>query len=254
MTWPFVRNLHVYDVLESTSDLARQWVEAGTHALPLAIWAASQTRGRGRGDHRWWSDEGSLTFTIALDPAGHGLNARHEPRLALTMAVAVIDAIAPLRLSPPAGIRWPNDIETGGRKLGGILPERIETPWGHRLLIGVGLNVESRLDRAPAEVGRMAASLGALRHEPALPGEKERLLRSSLARFAIHLERLAADDPALAARWAALDSLRDRVVRVDLGPRIITGRCQGIDEDGALCLAAQNELVRLFGGQVLRDS
>jgi len=130
MTAPFVRTLIHREVVASTSDLARELVEAGEVELPLAVRATRQTRGRGRGTHRWWSDSGSLTFTIALDPAPHGLRDEHAPRIALATAVAVVDAIAHLRLSETPGIRWPNDIEAGGRKLGGILPERVETRTG----------------------------------------------------------------------------------------------------------------------------
>jgi BirA family biotin operon repressor/biotin-[acetyl-CoA-carboxylase] ligase len=217
------------------------------------VWAARQTRGRGRGSHRWWSDAGSLTFTIALDPAAHGLRPEHEPRLALATAVAVIDAIEPIGLSAAPGIRWPNDIEAGGRKLGGILPERLDTPDGPRLLIGIGLNVATRLDDAPPEVRRMAASLADFRPGPSPPGEVERLLHSILGGFAGVLDRLACDDPDLARRWAALDTLHGRPVRVDLGPRLVAGVGRGIDPEGALCVAAPEGLVRLVGGVVLRD-
>jgi BirA family transcriptional regulator, biotin operon repressor / biotin---[acetyl-CoA-carboxylase] ligase len=254
MNWPFVRTLIHREVVASTSDLARQLVVAGETPTPLAVWATRQTRGRGRGTNQWWSDAGSLTFTIALDPAAHALRIEHESRLALATAVAVIDAIAPLGLAEAPGIRWPNDIEVGGRKLGGILPERLETPQGPRLLIGIGLNVSSRLADAPPEVLGMAASLADHRRDPTPTGEVERLLRVILGRFAGVLDRLAHDNRDLAARWAELDTLRDRPVRVDLGPRIVSGMGRGIDPEGALCLATEAGMIRLFGGQVLRDS
>jgi BirA family biotin operon repressor/biotin-[acetyl-CoA-carboxylase] ligase len=253
MSWPFVRKLIHHEVLESTSDLARRLIDEGEAGLPFAVRATRQTRGRGRGTHRWWSDSGSLTFTIALDPVAHGLRIDHEPRLALATAVAIIDAIAPLGLDVVPGIRWPNDVEAAGRKLGGILPERRETSQGPRLLIGIGLNVASRLADAPLEVRQMAATLSDLQSEPPTTIDVERLLRAILVGFADVLDRLVRDDPALAARWAALDVLDGRPVRVDLGPRIVSGMGRGIDPEGALCLAAEEGVIRLFGGQVLRD-
>lgn len=252
MSWPFVRKMIHRDRLGSTSDLARRLIDEGEADLPLSVWATRQTHGRGRGMHRWWSDPGSLTFTIALDPRAHGLRVEHEPRLALATAVAIIDAIVPPGLDETPGIRWPNDIEAGGRKLGGILPERLETPAGPRLLIGIGLNVATRMADAPPEVGRMAASLADLRPEPSPAGEVERILRAILGGFAGVLDRLAHDDPGLPARWAALDTLYGREVRVDLGSRIVDGLGRGIDGEGALCLAAEEGVIRLFGGRVLR--
>src|SRR3954454_9162297 len=80
----------------STNDDARRLVSAGHARLPLLVTADSQTAGRGRGANAWWSDEGSLTFTLAIDPVDHGLTADHEPRLALAAAVAVVEAMTPL--------------------------------------------------------------------------------------------------------------------------------------------------------------
>ena len=249
---PFVWTVLKRDVAESTSDLARLLSRASFVSLPLVVWANRQTRGRGRGTNLWWSDAGSLTFTIALDPAAHGLRPEHEPRLALATAVAIIDAIGPAGLTEPLGIRWPNDIEAGGRKLGGILPERVEGPRGPRILIGIGLNVATKLDNAPPEVRRMATSLRVLRAIAKPRAEVDRLFYAILDRFPAVLQQLAHDDPVLAARWEALDTLRDQAVRVDLGPRIVAGVGRGINAEGALCLATEEGLIDLFGGRVLR--
>src|SRR4051812_18140942 len=91
----FIRTWVERDELESTSDLARELLASGA-ALPMAVRARRQTRGRGRGTNAWWSDEGSLTVTVALDPAAHGLSLSHEPRLALAGAVALVDVLEPL--------------------------------------------------------------------------------------------------------------------------------------------------------------
>lgn len=256
MGWPFVRTLVHHETLASTSDRARALAARGTISLPLAVRADRQTHGRGRGVHAWWSDAGSLTFTLVLDPAAHGLRPVHEPRLALASAVAVIDAVAREFLSPSAakalGIRWPNDVEAAGRKLGGILPERVVTPLGPRLLIGIGLNVRTRLADAPADVRRLAVAVAELRRDPMPSAALDRAFRAILEQFQSVSERLAGGDPTLAERWDQLDLLRDRRVRVDLGPRIVTGLGRGIDPEGALRLATESETVRLFGGQVLR--
>ncbi|HMB04810.1 MAG TPA: biotin--[acetyl-CoA-carboxylase] ligase, partial [Isosphaeraceae bacterium] len=148
--------------------------------------------------------------------------------------------------------RWPNDVEAAGRKLGGILPERVVTPLGPRLLIGIGLNVRTRLADAPADVRRLAVAVAELRRDPMPSDALDRAFRAILEQFQSVSERLAGGDPTLAERWDQLDLLRDRRVRVDLGPRIVTGLGRGIDPEGALRLATESETVRLFGGQVLR--
>src|SRR4029078_10548136 len=90
---PFARTVLHRRVVDSTNGLARSLLLQGLDELPFLIWADRQTLGRGRGDHRWWADQSSLSFTVALDAAAHGLRVDQEPRLALMAAVAVIEAI-----------------------------------------------------------------------------------------------------------------------------------------------------------------
>lgn len=237
----------------STSDLARSLVEAGEAALPLLVRADRQTAGRGRGMNPWWSDAGSLTFTLAIDPAAHDLRPEHHPRVALAAAVAIVEAVE--RVAAPAtplGIRWPNDVEANDRKLGGILPEPVETSRGTRLLIGVGLNVATRLCDAPPEVRRLATSLDDLR-PPGSPrlGPAD-LIEPILTSLAIALAALGRDDPSLADRWSRLDTLHGRPIRVDLGPEVLDGRGGGLNADGSLNLLLADRTLRLLGGRVLR--
>jgi BirA family biotin operon repressor/biotin-[acetyl-CoA-carboxylase] ligase len=246
---PFISTWIKRDVVDSTNNLAINLLAAGDVACPLLVTATTQTRGRGRARRSWWSDSGSLTFTVAIDPAAHGLQAEHEPRVALAVAVAVIDAVASWLPPEGAGIRWPNDVEIGKRKLGGILPERVETPRGARLAIGIGLNVLTRFEGAPAEVRELAASLAEF---SASPLELEPILRLILAELGPALRLLAHDDPGLADRWNRLDSLRDRTVRLDVGTRIIRGIARGIDPTGALLVESDGVVVPHHGGQVLR--
>ena len=233
--------------------LPPRWSARGVVELPLLVWAHRQTRGRGRGDHDWWSDAGSLTFTMAIDPAAHGLEQMALPRVALATAVAVIDALGDLGFGELGlGIRWPNDLECGGKKLGGILPEVVDLPDGDSLLIGVGLNVQTNLAEAPAEVRAMATSLEAVSSGAIANELRPRLLAGILRRFELILGRLALADAALEARWNELDVLRDRLVRVDVGSHVVEGRGCGIDGLGALCLDDGRAMVRIFGGTVLR--
>ena len=249
----FVKQLLTFDKVESTSDLAAELIQKGDVELPLAVWAKNQTRGRGRADHIWWSDSGSLTFTLGIDPSAHRLTAASEPKLALATAVAIIDALIELGVAKTTlGIRWPNDIEADGRKLGGVLPERLDTDWGHRILIGIGLNIVSDLKEAPDQIRQMATNLRMIgqpiSHEWSLGEIFEEILRH----FESVLGRLVDNDPTLAERWNELDLLRDRWVRVQQGSRIISGRGCGIFPDGSFCLHIGVEELQIFGGQILR--
>ena len=251
--WPFVQTMLEHDVVDSTNDVAARIVRAGAPALPVAVWAHRQTRGRGRGGHEWWSDAGSLTFTVALDPAAHALAPLFEPRVALATAVAVIDALWESGFGEAGlGIRWPNDLEFGGRKLGGILPELVELEGGRRLLVGVGLNVRTNLEEAPREIQEMATSLEAQAGRAIENEMVPRLLWAILRHFESTLEQLAMGDPQLADRWNQLDLLRGCEVRVDVGTHEVCGRALGIDALGALCVDEGGTTIQVFGGTVVR--
>jgi BirA family transcriptional regulator, biotin operon repressor / biotin---[acetyl-CoA-carboxylase] ligase len=254
-SWPFAQTMIERDVVESTSDLAAELVASPRTQLPLVVWAHRQTRGRGRGSHNWWSDTGSLTFTLAIDPAAHGLPPLDEPLLALSTAVAMVDGIRELGFGGlPLGIRWPNDIECGGKKLGGILPEVVQVAGGRRLLIGAGLNLQTNLTDAPVEIRAMATSLADLAPLAIAGARPRRLLSAILERFGVVLRMLVARDTELAGRWNELDVLRGRTVRVDVGTHVVEGRGGGIDSDGALRVDQGGTTIRLYGGTVLRSS
>jgi BirA family biotin operon repressor/biotin-[acetyl-CoA-carboxylase] ligase len=255
--FPFARTVSHRWQVDSTNALARSLLIQNCGELPLLVWAETQTLGKGQRNSQWWSDEGSLTFTVAVDPLAHRLRMDQEPRLSLAMAVAVIKAIDALNwVNPGIGIRWPNDIEASDRKLGGILPELLETNQGHRVLIGVGLNVLTCLDRAPEEIRSMATTLASFQAAPLEPDSLRRLLEGIMRQFDQEVQKLAVDSPGQVLEWDRLNLLHGRVVRVNLGCRIITGRVEAIDAQGALCLVDQDtsQIHRLFGGQVLRDA
>lgn len=236
--------------VDSTNDYARSLVETNPQLeLPLLVVAREQTRGRGQGANAWWSDKGSLTFTIALDPRPFGLTHEQEPLLALTAAIAILDAIG--RYVPPTiplGIRWPNDIEAGERKLGGILTERLSARERPIVLIGVGLNVRTRIDVAPSEIRRMAATLRDYGDGP----ELDIVLAAILPQMESAIQRLANRDPTLPARWAEADLLLNRPLVIDLAGRRIEGVGQGINDSGALIVATRSRLEILHAGRVLR--
>jgi BirA family biotin operon repressor/biotin-[acetyl-CoA-carboxylase] ligase len=253
---PFARTIVHRRSVDSTNSLARRLLLQGFGELPLLVWADMQTVGKGQRNSQWWSDDGSLTFSIGIDPVAHGLRIDQEPRLSLVTALAIVKAINSLGWAHPGiGIRWPNDVEAGGRKLGGILPERIETDLGHRVIVGVGLNVLTRLDQAPLEVQRMATSLAALQGSHTDQDCPARLLARILDQLDCEVRALAICSPEQAREWNTLSLLNNRVARISIGSQVIVGRVQAIDVHGALCLTELDGLQRhrLFGGQVLRD-
>jgi biotin-(acetyl-CoA carboxylase) ligase len=131
------------------------------------------------------------------------------------------------------------------------LAERVEVEDRRFLIIGMGVNVLTLMDDAPAEVRARAAALVDLVADPeslSLDG----LLDRFLDRFSRRLSDLANDDPALVDLWNAFDLLRDQPIAVAQGDRVVEGMGAGIDPLGGLILCDGAERRTLYGGTVVK--
>jgi BirA family transcriptional regulator, biotin operon repressor / biotin---[acetyl-CoA-carboxylase] ligase len=149
-----------------------------------------------------------------------------------------------------AGVKWPNDVVIGRKKLAGVLVEGVA---GRDLAaVGVGLNVSNRLPDEPADGGQRAAA----RPEDAAPlwaptpvtretgreVDPQALLSPILARLGeLWSQWEAGRLEELREAWSARDVCRGH--RVRLLPDGPGGVADGIDVTGAL-------RVRRPGGEI----
>lgn len=137
--------------IDSTSDAARREIEHGA-GEGLVVVAESQTKGRGKPGSGWFSPPGNVYFSAVVKPYR---NARDLAPLTLLAALAVRKTIFRLtKLS--AVIKWPNDLRLRGKKVAGILTERL--PAG-QVIIGIGLNVNVARRTFPAKLRESSTSL-----------------------------------------------------------------------------------------------
>src|SRR6476660_9270087 len=124
--WPFARHVVFFNTIGSTNDVAMKLAadaEEGT-----VVVANEQTAGRGRYGRTWFSPPATgLYVSIVLKPPAAGAE-RDRVTSLLTLASGValaeaIDTVAAIR----AEIKWPNDLTVRGRKLAGILAERVSS-------------------------------------------------------------------------------------------------------------------------------
>lgn len=226
----FLAHAECHSVLDSTQLRARALAEAGNIPAPALVVADRQTAGRGRGNNRWWTGEGSLAFSLLVDPKQFGFPPRIVPRLSLAAGVAVIDAIAPRLAEHPLGLHWPNDVYVGRGKLAGILVEVL--PDG-RHIIGIGLNSNNTAADAPPEIRESIATLADLTGDA---HDHTELLVALMENLEATLVQLGEPVERLGERFDLLCLQRGEVLTVHQGEQKITGRCAGIAPDGALLL------------------
>lgn len=221
-------HITVLEEVGSTSD----WLKQNASDLPLntVVFTESQTQGRGRRDNRWIAPRGKdLMLSLLFKPDAA---LERWPRITTLAALAVCKAIeAELPLQPR--IKWPNDVYLSDRKVSGLLAETVSTRAGMMLVLGIGLNVNTR-EFAP---GIVATSLLNELRSPALP----ELDRNSLAQrllSALHFEfqRLKDDFSAAVAEVRERSWLLGRQIRALTPQGEVFGRVLDLNEEGHLVL------------------
>lgn len=240
------RDIQVFEQTTSTNDvverLARDGVREG-----VAVFAEAQTKGRGRLGRKWISpSRRGLWFSVLLRPA---LRPQAATRLTTAAAVALARAIhGETGLTPE--IKWPNDLLLDGRKVAGILTEMHAEPDRVRhVTLGIGIDVNLAPEDLPAELRPIAtslrAALGSVVDRPALAAAVLRELDAVYARLN------AGEFEAVADEWEGRCTTIGRDVRIDVGGRLIAGRAESLDPDGALLVRTQHgRLERIVGGDV----
>lgn len=210
--------LHRHAALPSTMEEAHRLAEAGA-ASGEAVVADRQEAGRGRQGKAWLSPVGGLWLSVVTRPdAAAGLDAV-SVRVGLALAEALAGEMGGL---PRIGLKWPNDLVVGGRKLGGIL---VEARWkGERCLwtvVGVGLNVRNPVATDLAGIATTMAEWG--------PAPDPAALAPVVAAAVTGAVRGGPLDDLELAAWAARDTLRGRMIATPAA-----GLVEGITPDGAL--------------------
>jgi BirA family transcriptional regulator, biotin operon repressor / biotin---[acetyl-CoA-carboxylase] ligase len=245
----FVRHVELHETLPSTNDRAIELAASRSIETPALIAARLQTAGRGRGTNTWWSADGALTFSLILDTGEWGIPQRDWPRLSLTTAVAVCDALFEHAPQNTLAIKWPNDVLLDGAKVAGILIESpsIAGQTKDRLVIGTGINVNNSRQAAPQEVQCTGVALCEVAGRRC---DVQNVLVGFLKTFEVRLKQLAADDQSLPNQWQHLSWLTDRGVVVAIDGKSLAGRCLGIANDGALLVERAFVTERIYSGSV----
>lgn len=134
------------------------------HGAPefTAVVTTSQTGGRGRLGRTWVAPSGEgLAISLLLRPrlpAGEPLELTRWGWIPLMAGVAMTRTVASLLPAREVGLKWPNDVLVGGRKVSGILAELL--PGGDGLVLGAGLNLTIPADRLPTPTSTSLAIEG----------------------------------------------------------------------------------------------
>jgi BirA family biotin operon repressor/biotin-[acetyl-CoA-carboxylase] ligase len=218
---------------ESTMDDARHMLQRWRFHDGAVMLAEAQTAGRGRAGRTWVSPpDVNLYFTVILRTSG-----RDPGALSYIAPLAIAEAVeataAAHGTSLHVDLKWPNDAQIGGRKVGGVLIENTTTPENEPVaLVGVGINVNLDPSIYP-EIAEVATSV-----REALGFEVHREVL--LARFCDALERLF--EEASSGSRRAFEAWKQRLVTLGRdvvasgGGREVRGIAVDVNADATLVI------------------
>jgi BirA family biotin operon repressor/biotin-[acetyl-CoA-carboxylase] ligase len=226
------RSLACHEVTGSTNSDAAELGRGGAPEGAVVV-ADAQTAGRGRLGRSWVSEPGlNLYLSVLLRPEILPFEA---PQLSLVAGVAVAAALESLGARPR--IKWPNDVLLDGRKVCGILTEiEAEADRVSFVVVGLGVNLNSRLHDFPEELHDKATSLRIESGETVERAPVAARVLGELERF-YDLFR-GGGFGAVAPEWERRTALVGRELTVSGAGEVVSGTYAGVDTDGALLLDA----------------
>ncbi|HJR78152.1 MAG TPA: biotin--[acetyl-CoA-carboxylase] ligase [Nitrospiraceae bacterium] len=150
------RTLEYHESLPSTNTTAIALAQAGACHGTLIL-ADAQTAGRGRRGRVWHSPPGgNLYCSIILHLHPH--QAAYLTIIPLASALAVADAIADTT-TIQCRLKWPNDVTINDKKVAGLLCENVGGQPAPLVVVGIGINGNSRPDDFPDDIRATATTL-----------------------------------------------------------------------------------------------
>jgi len=231
--------------VDSTNAEAVRHLASGA-VPPFLVIAEQQTAGRGRRGRSWASPFGeNLYYSLVLRVSG---GMRQLEGLSLVVGLALLQALREAGIKD-AGLKWPNDLLVGGRKIAGILLELSGDPADVcHVVIGIGVNINMRNAPQGEAIGQPWTSMRQVlgrqvdrnRFVTALSSQLERYLQLHQAQGFASLREL----------WEASHLWQGRMVELAAGAQAIHGRVLGVDDTGALRLEVDGQEKVFSGGEL----
>jgi len=240
------RQLASFTVLpevDSTNRFLLERKDGGEPGVQACV-AETQTAGRGRRGRGWHSPFGANLYLSVM--RSFALAPESLQGLSLAVGVAVARAMVHLDVQGIT-LKWPNDIQLGAEKLGGILLEMSTLgAQSCRVVTGIGINIDMPRD-ADAGIDQPWTDLAT---HGAHPG-RNRLASRVLAEVILAQQEFSEGGfKVFHGEWQCLDGMRDREVVLQDNERKRRGTARGVDSNGALLLEVDGRCERILSGDV----
>ncbi len=145
----------IFDRVDSTNLQAKKLLDSNAQHGTIVI-AEEQTHGRGRLTRSWYSPRGGLYFSVILREIAA---VESIPLYGFLLACVVHQSLKQLT-NLQFSLKWPNDVLLGQKKVSGILSELVtEGANSLGIIVGVGINLNSRVEEFPTELQSSVATI-----------------------------------------------------------------------------------------------
>lgn len=221
--------------LPSTNSTLRELVLNGWAGHGAVVWADEQTAGRGRLSRSWHSPAGGGLFVSVLI-------AGIEDRLVYCVAALAVAGAIDEETRLACSLKWPNDVLLDGRKVCGILMERI--PEG--AIVGIGINT----NLSQAEVARIGPEAVSLLSAAGRPVDHQGLLERLIRHLEEQCIRSSRSSDLVFQDWKTALVTLGQTVEVQTTRETWLGQAVDVAVDGSLLVLNDKRLVRVYAADV----
>lgn len=239
-------DIHYFNEVDSTNEVAKYLAEEGAEDGTVVV-AEIQNKGKGRRGKTWISPPGGIWMSVILRPE---IPPHRASQLTLVTGVVVAKTIKE-ELNIDVGIKWPNDILIGNKKVSGILTEVNATlDKVNYLVVGIGIDMNVDVPMLPSDLQKGATSL---------KNELDTEINGALLvqRFLLNFENLYNDFkdgkfPEILDEWRAMSSTIGTSVEVRTRGKRVQGYAVGINKEGILIIEMEDgSLRKMISGECL---
>lgn len=242
------QEIYYYQEVDSTNEVAKRLAQECAPEGTIVI-AESQRSGKGRRGKKWISPSGGVWMTILLRP---DIPPSKAPQLTLVTGVAVAETLTQ-ECQLDVGIKWPNDILIGEKKVCGILIEASSNPKGlEYVVVGIGIDLNVDVANFPPELREGATSLKS-ELEKEISGVE--VVQAFLSNFENLYNEFKADGfSEILKEWRRLSKTIGNYVEVHKKGKTVRGEAVGITKEGVLILEMDDgSLRKVISGECIHQ-
>ena len=229
------------DAIDSSNDWLKEKFLQGNCREGDLVWVNDQTKGRGQRENQWLSAP-SKNLTFSLFNVFDKLSTQDQFLINCSVSLAIIMALNEISV-PDLSLKWPNDILSGNKKIGGVLIENfVRGDQFSGTVVGVGLNVnQDNFDLLP----KASSILMLTKKEYDL----ENILKILLEKFNNFFDQCKSENKKeLINQYEVNLFKKNQWVKYKQSDSILNGKIRGINSKGEIKIEKRNGTIEYFSG------